>query len=65
MPHLELVTDLLGIQGWVVVCDGVTISEQEICVRIERAAGSVLECGGGIPEGWRHRFCLIGGLMCA
>lgn len=53
MSHLELVTDLLGIQGWGVVRDGVSISEQGVCVRIERSAGNVLECGGCGARGCR------------
>jgi len=54
MSHEQCITDLLGIQGWEVVQDGIEIEKNAVFVRIQRKAGTPFEFA---KCGTRYLFC--------
>ncbi len=46
MSQLEIITELLGIQGWEIVENGVEYSEDEVILHIERSEDTGYQCPG-------------------
>lgn len=44
MSHVQHITDLLGLQGWEVVENGVRIEEDGVVIAIARCAGAYYQC---------------------
>jgi transposase len=57
MSHLEGITELLGLQGWEVVENGVRIEEEQVVISIARCAGTgyrCAQCGQGFLFAYDH-----------
>lgn len=46
MSQVQLITDLLGIQGWEIVENGIEVSDKEVIVHIERCEHTGYRCAG-------------------